>query len=262
MMKENSPFRPLNTKREISRKSLYLEIIDFLSEDISNGKYPPGSKLPSEGELAHEFSVSRVTLREALRVLEEDGVIIRRHGIGTFVRDRKVMPIQKLSKILSASMMFKKAGLEDRFEKIQYKKIIATRRISEKLQIPLGSDVWEVERLRTIGKQPAIYSLDYFPASIVPNGGEEKLKDYTNSLYKFLTEVCGQIPAQGQCTLKPITGDENLCAIMKTPRLTSLMYLESVDLNHNQQPIICAREYYLADLFEFQVERKNYDSES
>lgn len=261
-MKEKTPFPPPNPKREISRKPLYLEIIDFLSEDIKNGKYPPGSKIPSEGELAHEFSVSRVTLREALRVLEEDGVIIRRHGIGTFVRDRKIMPIQKLSKIISASMMFKKAGLEDRFEKIQYKKIAATRRISEKLQIPLGSKVWEVERLRTIGKQPAIYSLDYFPASIVSKGGEEKLKNYTHSLYKFLAEVCGQIPVQGQCILKPIPEDENLSAIMKAPRSASLMYLESVDLNQNQKPIIYAREYYLAELFEFQVERKNYDSES
>jgi GntR family transcriptional regulator len=262
MIKEKGPFQPLKTKRKISRKSLYLEIIDFLVEDIRTGKYPPGSKLPSEGELAHDFSVSRVTLREALRVLEEDGVIIRRHGIGTFVRDRKIMPIQKLSKILSASMMFKKAGLEDHFAKINYNKIPATRKIAEKLQIPLGSEVWEVERLRTIGKQPAIYSLDYFPASIIPRGGEEKLKNHTHSLYKFLAEVCGQVPEQGQCILKPITGDENLSAIMKAPRTTSLMYIESVDLNQNQQPIICAREYYLADLFEFQVERKDFDSES
>jgi GntR family transcriptional regulator len=260
-MREKSPSPSKNSKREITRRPRYLEVIDFLSEDITNGTYPPGSKLPSEGELAREYSVSRVTLREALRGLEEEGIIIRRHGIGTFVRDRKVMPIQKLSKIISASMMFAKAGLDDRFEKIQYQKIPAPRNISEILQILPGSEVWEVERLRTIGKQPAMYSLDYFPASIVPSEKENELKKFTHSLYKFLSEICGQIPVKGQCILKPMIGEERLSTIMKVPRKSVLIYMESVDFNQNQRPIICAREYYLAELFEFQVERQTYDSE-
>ncbi len=261
MMKDKSPSHPPNRKRETGRGALYLQIIDFLFEDIKDGKYPPGSNLPSEEQLAREFSVSRVTLREALRVLEEDGIIIRRHGIGTFVRDRKIVPIQKLSKIFSTSVMFKKAGLGDQFAKINHNKIAAPRKVAEKLQISVGSEVWEVERLRTIGRQPAMYSLDFFPASIVPLGEEGKLKNYSHSLYKFLVEVCGQVPERGKCILKPITGDKYLSMIMNVPRTTSLMYIESVDLNRKQQPIICAREYYLADLFEFQVERMNYDFE-
>lgn len=260
-MREKNPFPTTVSKREITRRPRYLEVIDFISEDIKNKTYPPGSKLPSEGELASGYSVSRVTLREALRGLEEEGVIIRRHGIGTFVRDRKIMPIQKLSKILSASLMFAKAGLEDQFEKVQCQNIPAPRKIAEKLQIPPGRKVWEVERLRTIGKQPAIYSLDYFPASIVPVGKEDELKKFTHSLYRFLSEVCGQVPVKGQCILKPMVGEDHLSAIMKMPRKTLLIYMESVDFNQNQQPIICAREYYLAELFEFQVERQNYDSE-
>jgi len=177
------------------------------------------------------------------------------------VCDRKIKPIQKLSKILSASLMFEKAGLVDRFDKIHYKKIPATKKIAEKLQIAIRSEVWEVERLRTIGDQPAIYSFDYFPAAIVPIGREEELKNFTHSLYKFLVAVCGQVPVKGQCILRPITADEQLSTIMKAPRKSSLMYLESVDFNQSQLPIICARDYYLAELFEFQIERNIYDSE-
>lgn len=97
---------------QIKRKALYLEVIDVLMQLIQEGKYPPKSKLPSEEQLAQEFGVSRVTLREALRVLAEDGVIIRRHGNGTFIRDQKNTPVQDLSTILSISTMFARAGLD------------------------------------------------------------------------------------------------------------------------------------------------------
>jgi len=179
----NEKERPWEEEKERkARKSLYLEIIDLLMEDIRSEKYPPGSKLPSEEHLAHVLSVSRVTLREALRILEEDGMIVRRHGRGTFVLDRRTLPIQSLSTIISISAMFKKAGLEDRFEKVVYRKFSANRRIAEKLQISPGDGVWEAERLRTLEKLPAVYSLDFFPASFVPSKEERRLRDYEHSI--------------------------------------------------------------------------------
>ena len=92
---------------QIGRKALYLDVIDILMKRIQEGQYPPGSKLPSEDQLAREFGISRVSLREGLRVMSEDGILFRRQGSGTFVRDNKAIPVQDLSTILSISTMFK-----------------------------------------------------------------------------------------------------------------------------------------------------------
>jgi GntR family transcriptional regulator len=245
----------------IKRKALYLEVIDVLMKRLQEGKYPPGARLPSEEQLAREFGISRVTLREALRVLSEDGILFRRHGSGTFVRDKRAMPVQDLSTILSISTMFKKAGLEHQILKADYGRVPANQRIAENLQIKSGEEVWQVERLRAIGGKPALYSFDYFPAGLVPPGGEERIKDYLFATYYFLSEVCGQKIDQGRCSLKPVLVDERLQEVMKLPRNTPLMYLEIVDLNPEQKPVSYAREYYCADLFEFQVNRRRGDSD-
>jgi GntR family transcriptional regulator len=247
---------------QIGRKPIYLDVIDVLMKRIQEGQYPPGSKLPSEDQLAREFGISRVSLREGLRVMSEDGILFRRQGSGTFVRDKKTMPVQDLSTILSISTMFKRAGLAHKIVKADYGKIISTGRVAEKLQTPPGAEVWKVERVRKIGDQFAMYSLDYFPALLVPPDCEERFKDYLLfSIYHFLREVCGQKSEQGSCALKPILADEKLAEIMKVSRNTPFMLVETIDLNPEQRPVLYAREYYLADLFEFQVNRRRGDSD-
>lgn len=249
-------------ERKIAKKALYFEVIDFLLEDIKSGQYPPGSRLPSEDQLAREFSVSRVTLREALRVLEDDGVIVRRHGSGTFVLDKKAIPIQTLSSIVSTSTIFKRVGLEDRFIKLGLKKIPADQRLAEKLRITPKEEIWEVERVWTIGEKPAVYSFDYFPASFVPAGDESKLNDYMHSLYQFLTEVCGQISDEGDCSFKPVMSDKHLAAILQVKTASPLMYIETTDFNKSKQAILYCKSYYIPELFEFHAHRHRDETET
>ena len=248
-------------ERRIVKKALYHEVIGLLRDDIDNGRYAPGAKLPSEDQLAREFSISRVTLREALRVLEDDGVIVRRHGSGTFVRDKRAIPIQTLSSIISISTIFKRAGLEDRFIKVGLRKIPTNPRIAEKLRVSAGREVWEVERVRTIGERPAIYSFDFFPADFVPEGQERRLNDYIHSLYHFLSEICGQTSEEGESTFKPILSDKKLSSILKVRPSTPLMYIETLDFNPALQPILYSWSYYVPELFEFKARRRYEDSE-
>lgn len=76
----------MSTKTD--NRHLYLKVIDRIKEDIQTGVYAEKEKLPSEFELSKLLGVSRATLREALRVLEEEKYLIRRHGVGTFVNSR------------------------------------------------------------------------------------------------------------------------------------------------------------------------------
>lgn len=62
----------------------YARIKDYLKRELSRGRYPPGSRMPSESELTHRFDVSRMTVNRALRELVGDGLVVRVQGVGTF----------------------------------------------------------------------------------------------------------------------------------------------------------------------------------
>ena len=72
------------------RKTLTAIAEQELRQAIASGTFRPGTQLPTEAELCQMLAVSRTVVREALRVLEEDGLVARRHGVGTFVRDAPI----------------------------------------------------------------------------------------------------------------------------------------------------------------------------
>src|SRR6516164_7428856 len=74
-------------KRDQRVVPLYYQAQHTISQRISRGEYAPGSQLPSESELSRELGVSRVTVREALRVLAQEGLLVKVQGKGTFVSD-------------------------------------------------------------------------------------------------------------------------------------------------------------------------------
>src|SRR5690606_36555064 len=92
-------------------RALYLQVIDRMKQDIASGVYKEKEKLPSEFELSKSLGVSRATLREALRLLEEDNVIVRRHGVGTFVNSKPVFS-SGIEELTSVSDMIRQAGME------------------------------------------------------------------------------------------------------------------------------------------------------
>lgn len=90
------------------QRHLYVQVIERLKQDIENGIFKENEKFPSEFELARSLGVSRSTLREALRLLEEEKVIVRKHGVGTFVNPKPLFTsgIEQLS---SVSAMIREA---------------------------------------------------------------------------------------------------------------------------------------------------------
>ena len=70
---------------------LYYQLQEILKEQIESGEWPPGAPLPPEMRLASLFGVSRVCVRQALQILEDDREIVRIQGRGTFVAQRKLV---------------------------------------------------------------------------------------------------------------------------------------------------------------------------
>src|SRR5271156_1433567 len=76
--------KKMNPAGELKRRPKYLDIVESVRSDISSGRYKPGGRLPSEAELVRKFAVSRMTVVKAIRQLQQEGLLIRRAGSGTY----------------------------------------------------------------------------------------------------------------------------------------------------------------------------------
>lgn len=99
--------------RAIKKTRIYEEVVSQIHELIREGKFKAGDQLPPERELAETFKVSRTSVREALRTLETEGLVISRTGMGNFVAD---LPIESLVAPLATLLIEEKNALADIFE--------------------------------------------------------------------------------------------------------------------------------------------------
>lgn len=232
-------------------RHLYLQVIDRLKQDIEEGIYKEKEKLPSEFDLAKHLGVSRATLREALRVLEEENVIIRRHGVGTFV-NAKPLFTSGIEQLSSVTDMIKEAGLKP-----------GTIFLSSSTQRPTEEDIRRfsclheenivvAERVRTANGEPVVYCIDKIPEKILPEGfsyGEQ-------SIFHTLEEDAGRKITYAVAQIEPIGYHEKISPILECEPETALLVLKQMHFDEKDEPILFSVNYFKADKFSFRVLRR------
>ena len=181
----------LGTERRFdgARQPLYLSLARALLQDIDKGRYPVGSPLPPEDKLATLYSVSRHTVRQALRELKDDGVIWARAGIGTMVRSRPDAPrffsgiktVWDLLQFVDATEMH----VVDRRE------AVADAALAEQLHCSVGQAWAEVTILRKVPQHalPLSYLQVYVRPEFAGAIGPEEV--FTKPIYSMIEERYG-----------------------------------------------------------------------
>jgi len=136
-----------------------------------------GEKLPSEEKLAEHFSVSRLTIRQSLKRLEDEGIISRRAGVGTWIAKEITLPQdQRLTGPIEAFSAF---GLSISAKIIHAGLTSASEEVAGKMEIPVGTEIYEVHRLRTVDEAPLLWLEAYMPSEL----GEKVVKAAVEGLY-------------------------------------------------------------------------------
>jgi GntR family transcriptional regulator len=157
---------------------LYAQVKRALQEEIENG-LKPGDALASEPELEKRFNVSRITVRRALDELASEGLIVRRQGRGTFVREQPIA--QELTLLLSWSAQMRQMGLEPKSASSELELVDPTREQATWLELPAREKLVRVRRLRLANDEPICIMTNYIPQSLVPGLETRGLVD--DSLY-------------------------------------------------------------------------------
>ncbi|MDQ0230471.1 GntR family transcriptional regulator [Metabacillus malikii] len=232
-------------------RHLYLQVIDKIKEDIERGKYKEKEKLPSEFELSNELGVSRATLREALRILEEENVIIRRHGVGTFVNatPRFSSGIEQLN---SVTDMIKNANLTPGTVFLSSSITGATDDDVKRFKCNKEEEIFLLERVRTSNNEPVVYCVDKIPTNVLPNTFDHKQE----SLFKLLEEKANIYISSAITNIEPIGYHEKISPILECDPETALLLLKQIHYDANDKPVLYSLNYFRADHFSFHVVRK------
>ncbi|RDG39365.1 GntR family transcriptional regulator [Streptomyces corynorhini] len=172
----------------MSRAPRYQVIHDDLVSQIRSGILMPGTRLPSETELARQYGVSRMTVRQALDQLDSHGFVVRRQGSGTYVSEPSERG-RRLNRLRSFADEISGTGGEASSRVIRCESAAAPAEVAEVFGCAEGDTANHLTRVRLIGGAPAALQDAWVPYAVAPSLCREPLLN--DSLYRTLTERFG-----------------------------------------------------------------------
>lgn len=234
-------------------RRLSFSVRDALAGRITSGAIPPGSRLPPEPQLAEDLGVSRATLREALRSLEEDGFVTRRRGAGTFAAHRPRLR-NNLDVNFGVTEAIRASGMQPGTVDTKVNIAPASALEASALDIDPGEPIVTVERVRTADERRVVFSRDVVAQTLMDEDTLARLDD--GSVYDLLESSAHVAIQHGVVTIEPMAADRALSRKLKIPTGSLLLYLRQIDYDRSGDPVLLSHEYHLGDAFEFSVVRR------
>lgn len=170
--------------------SLYLQVAQALKDEIVSGVYPVGSQLPTEDDLCKRFSVSRYTVREALRLLRDDGLVSSRQGAGTVVippssTDSDIHQVMSINDLVAF-------GTDTRLVINSIKTTVIDDKLATRTGLPIGEEWLEVRAYRYAeGTEAPVCSAEYYINRDFAAVGR-LLQRHTGPIFRLIEDMFGQ----------------------------------------------------------------------
>jgi len=232
-----------------------VSVHDELRQRIDQGKFPAGTRLPSEPDLAAELQVSRATLREALRALEGEGLLRRRRGSGTYVAELPRMA-NSLDLNFGVTEAIRSAGMRAGIAQGRHWIEPASAAEAARLGLEPGQDVLVVERVRTAEGKAVVLSRDIFPSRLVDARTQVVEEMLHRSIYDVFERDLGIVIHHGVARFRPVRADQAVASRLGVPRGELLLYIWQVDYAEDGAAVLSSHEFHLADAFDFSVVRR------
>jgi GntR family transcriptional regulator len=242
---------PEATIDRLSPVPFYFQLAELLEEEIVTGRWVPGARVPSENELCSRYGLSRTTIRQALGRLEQEGLVSREKGRGTFVSDSRPRSwmIQSTEGFFGDELL--RAGRPVASRILTLERTRLPRWAADALGQPAGSEGMVVERVRSVDGLVALYVVNCLPAFAADavdglEAGE--------SLYQCLAEHGGISIAGGRRSLEAVAAGPKLAKLLEVDAGASLAYIESVTWDATDRPVDCYRAWLRTDRMRLEIE--------
>jgi GntR family transcriptional regulator len=249
-----------------NRQPLYRQVAEEIRQAVVSRVWAPGAQLPSEPDLARRYAVSRATVREALRVLEQDGMVVANRGQGTFVRPGGALPHVGINTLYSITEVIRKQGYtpsttEIRFSRARLADAFGAGGSAAQGLAPGGASatfpadepVAVIERTRRADGRPVAYTQDAVPLRLLNHlHWEERVAE--GSLFDLLREAGAEVDYT-HTRLYAVEAPREAAHRLELSPGAPLLMMEETVYDRKDRPVVMARDYYRTDRLEVLIIR-------
>jgi GntR family transcriptional regulator len=237
-----------------AKVSLPLQTQQYLENLIKDGTYQPGEQLPSQEQLAEQLGISRATLREALQKLEIEGVIQRRHGVGTFVAPNYRQRLDTGLEVLeSLEQVASKSGRQVKMSMLQVDICPAQPADQERLGLSSDAEILRVSRVMLLNDRPVAHLIDILPTRYL---NETDLQhDFTGSVLDVLLRL-GRPLSYSYTMIETVAASKDLADALRVYRKAPLLKFEARLYEQDGQVVDFSVSHFVPGHFNFHVVRR------
>lgn len=221
---------------------VYYQLKEAIQKKITEGIWKVGQCIDSERELSETYGVSRMTIRQALGELVQEGVLIREKGKGTFVCEPKV----KQKDMMSFSEMIEKTGRKLETKVIEFTKIDTPEDLLDTFSF---DEVYKINRNRIVDGECIANEIVFIPVDYCGFVDEKKLK---GSLYKILEEF-GYSVDHSESSIRAVIMDDYYKEVFNVNEEIPLLQTLSKTINHDGKVLFIEESTYRSDKYILEV---------
>ncbi len=229
-----------------------------VEEAISNliAEMQPGDQLPPEPRLARQLGVSRATLREVMRTFAERGLLVRKHGVGTFVASRIPVLESGMEVLESLEHLAEQIGLETEMAHLEVVERLATPTEVAGLEYPEESEVpvTVVNRVIAVGGEPVADLRDIVPANYLTR--EDLGESFRGSVLDVLLDRGSPLLSTSRTEIVAVSADAKFARRLHVPKGSALLKLVAQLYSFDEQVVDYSVSYFVPGHFKFHVMRR------
>lgn len=246
------PFTYQDTLDRTSVIPLYHQLYEILRSHITSGIWQPGDMIPPESELKRQYEVSQITVRQALNLLVDNGMIYRRRGQGTFVA--KPMITSNLTHIVNFAEDMRQRGLEPHTEMIQAGISPISQVTADLLRAEVGEEIAAIRRLRYANGEPLSIENSCLLHKYVP--GILRFDFSQRSLSEVLATEYDIVLVYAEQTIRAQLASPETASYLQVEEDSPLLVIERVSYSQRNIPVEFLRIFYRADRYALHCELK------
>ncbi len=228
---------------------LHAQVEQVLRKLIGQAAYKKGKPLPKEVELANRFGVSRNTVRQATNKLENEGLITRKKGVGTFVTSHGLST--QLSHWHSFTLEMLEKGIAFENREVTASRVKADEKLSRFFRIRKGTKILALKRLRAVEGEPVVYFESFFHPRIALSEEE----DFNQPLYQLLEEKFGVVVVRSNEHIRAQLAG-TMAKKLKLSSGDPILVRERFVFDPGDRPVEYNIGFYRADKFTYSIDIK------
>jgi GntR family transcriptional regulator len=245
------------------RAPLVAQTAGAIRARIEAGRWQFGERLPSEPQLANELGISRGTLRESVRLLISNGLLDRKHGVGTFVARVPPPAIDRgIDELFGAGDAISQMGYAPTVGVCIIELVPAPHVVARELRLSPRSQVCHVERVRLADGRPVVLCHDYIDArflranNVAPHDVERQIQARGGSLYAWLEHDLGRPIDTALARIEPVVATADTAAALDVQPGTALLRLRQTHYGPDGAEVLYSDNLHNSELMHFHVVRR------